>query len=310
MKILRKLNRLFLMLTIGTVLTGALTSCDKDDPAPAPQTITDIVNSNANFSLLKQAVTKAGLGGALSAGSLTVFAPDNDAFTASGITSAVIDGLTVAQLTDILTYHVLATKVPSGSVPVSDAVTTLQGQKLFASKNANGVFVNGVRVKTADVNASNGVIHIISSVLTAPTNTIAQLAAATPELSLLLTAVVRAGLDGAVSGPGKFTVFAPTNAAFIAAGFPDAATINAAPVATVAAIVSPHVLTTNVFASDLIAGANVATLQTGVSLVVGTTPPSVKITTSANPASNIIVPAGVNILATNGVVHLIDRVIL
>jgi uncharacterized surface protein with fasciclin (FAS1) repeats len=170
------------------------------------------------------------------------------------------------------------------------------------------VFVNGVKVKAADVAASNGVIHVISKVLyPVPSATIAGLATATPDLSLLLVAVERAGLTGAVSGAGKYTVFAPTNAAFAAAGYPDAASINAAPVPAVAAIVKSHVLPTNVFSSDLIAAATLPTIQPAVSLTVGTTPASVKITGSGSAASNIVSP---NILATNGVVHVIDRVLL
>jgi uncharacterized surface protein with fasciclin (FAS1) repeats len=306
---LQNLFKTFLVVALGGVLLTT-TSCKKDDPAPAPQTITDIVVNDPNFSLLKQAVTKAGLAQALSTGSLTVFAPDNAAFAASGITSATIDALPAADVANLLKYHVVNAKVLSTGVPASDTVKTLLGTNLYASKNANGVFVNGIKVKTADVNAANGVIHVISSVMTPPTQTIAQLASGSPDLSLLLAAVVRAGLAGAVSAPGKYTVFAPTNAAFIAAGFPDAATINAAPANVVASIVKAHVLSTNVFASDLINGSTATTLESGVTLTIGTTPPSVKKTGSVNPVSNIIAPSGVNITATNGVVHLIDRVIL
>ncbi|MFM7711127.1 MAG: fasciclin domain-containing protein [Ferruginibacter sp.] len=306
---LQNLFKTMLVVALGGVLLTT-TSCKKDDPAPTPQTITDIVVNDANFSLLKQAVTKAGLAQALSTGSLTVFAPDNAAFAAAGITSATIDALPAADVANLLKYHVVNAKVLSTGVPASDTVATLLGKNLYASKNANGVFVNGIKVKTADVNAANGVIHVISSVLTPPTQTIAQLASGTPDLSLLLAAVVRAGLAGAVSAPGKYTVFAPTNAAFIAAGFPNAAAINAAPVNVVASIVKAHVLSTNVFASDLINGSTATTLESGVTLTIGTTPPSVKKTGSVNPVSNIIAPSGVNITATNGVVHLIDRVIL
>ena len=296
------------MMLLGTTIVASNSSCKDDDPAPAPQkNINEIVNTDTSFSLLKQAITKAGLGTALSTGSLTVFAPDNAAFAASGINSAAIDALPVATVSNLLTYHVLGSKVVSTAVPVSDSVRTLSNKLLFASRNANGVFVNGVKVKTADVAASNGVIHVISKVLTVPSATIADLATATPDLSLLLVAVERAGLTGAVSGAGKYTVFAPTNAAFAAAGYPDAATINGAPVPAVAAIVKSHVLPTNVFSSDLIAAAVTPTLQPAVSLTVGTTPASVKITGSANAASNIVTP---NILATNGVVHVIDRVLL
>lgn len=307
----KKSGKLFMALALGTVMTTTFTACDKNnDDAAGPQSIADIVNTNASFSLLKAAVAKAELGAALSSGTLTVFAPDDAAFAASGITSATIGTLTKDQLANILTYHVVAANVPSSAVPASDTVKTLQGKNIYASKNANGVFVNGSAVKIADVMASNGVIHIISSVLMPPTKTIAQLATETPELSLLLSAVVKAGLAGAVSGPGKYTVFAPTNAAFTAAGFPTVESINSADMTAVAGIVAAHVLPTNVFASDLIAGATPATALPGTSLSVGITPPSVKITGSSQAASNIVVPAGVNIIATNGVVHLVDRVLL
>lgn len=310
MKIRQTFQKFLLATALGTSLIVTTSSCDKDDdPVPAAKTITDIVSSDPNFSLLKSAVIKAGLADALSTGTLTVFAPDDAAFAASGITSATINSLSAADLANILTYHVVAANVKAANVPVSDTVKSLQGKNLYASRNANGVFVNGSKVKTADIAAANGTIHVISSVLMPPTKTIAQLATETPSLSLLLTAVVKAGLAGAVSGPGKFTVFAPTNDAFTAAGFPTDASINAADAAAVTGIVSAHVLPTTVFSSDLIAGSTANTIKTGTSLTIGVTPPSVKITGSANAASNIILPSGVNIIATNGVVHLIDKVL-
>lgn len=281
--------------------------CKKDAPA-GPPTIAEIVNTNANFSTLKAAVEKAGIGSALSSGTLTVFAPDDAAFAAAGITASTLQSLTAAQVADILTYHVLSVRVGSSDVPVSDAVVTLQGKKIFASRNANGVFVNGIKVKSADVAASNGVIHVIENVLIPPTQTIQQIAAGNPNLSLLVAAVSKAGLLNAIGADGKLTVFAPTNAAFNAAGFNTVADINAASTSLITTVVSYHVLGTNVFASDLVGGATATTLQGGT-LTIGLTPPSVKITTSANPASNINLD-GVNIVATNGVVHLINRVLL
>ena len=255
---------LFAMALTGTVV---FSSCDKDDdPTPTPDpTITDVVVSDTNFSILEAAVKRAGLADALAQpGALTVFAPDNAAFTAAGITEAVVATLTPEALADILTYHVLTTKVPSPGVPASDAVTTLQGKSIFASNNTNGVFVNGVNVKAADVSASNGVIHVINGVLIPPTQTIAQIASA-PGFSILLSAVVKAGLADAVAGPGKFTVFAPTNAAFEAAGLTQAA-VDAASVETVTGIVQQHVIATNVYASDLVNGATAPTIKTGATL--------------------------------------------
>jgi uncharacterized surface protein with fasciclin (FAS1) repeats len=280
-----------------------------DAPPPPPQlkTITQIVVDDPSFSILKAAVVRAGLADALSTGTLTVFAPDNAAFAASGIDEAAVNSLPLQDLTNILLYHVVGEKVPSTAVPVSDTVKTLLTTNIYASNNTNGVFVNGIPVKTADIQAANGVIHVISEVLNPPTKTIAELVSEDPELSLLLAAVDKAGLVEKVSKPGKYTVFAPTNDAFIEAGFPNAQAINFAPADAVASVANAHLFKTNVFSSDLTAGATEETLEPGVSLVVDLTPPSVKISTSSNPASNII---SVDIIATNGVIHKIDRLLL
>jgi uncharacterized surface protein with fasciclin (FAS1) repeats len=293
---------LFLTLTLGLFAA----SCKKDDKPAGPQTIAEIVNTNPNTTILKAAVARAGLGSALSSGTLTVFAPDDAAFAASGLTLAAVNSLPVATLDSILKYHVLGMMVPSSAVPASDAVTTLLGTSLFASKNSNGVFVNGIAVKTADVAASNGVIHIISKVLIPPTKTIAEVATSNSNFSLLVTAVAKAGLVPAISGPGKFTVFAPTNAAFNAAGFNSDADINAAPTDLITTVVKYHVLTTNVFASDLTDGLTAPTLQAGT-ITVNLNPVRLKITTSGNPASNVTTA---DIVCTNGVIHVIDRVLL
>ena len=298
------------VLAMGAILM-LTTSCEKDEtpaPAPALKSITEIVVSDPNFSLLKQAVVRAGLANALSTGSLTVFAPDNAAFAASDIDSVDISLLTPEELTEILTYHVIGSKIMSSGVPTSNAVASLEGTNLYVSNNGNGVFVNGIMVKTPDISASNGVIHVISSVIEeVPSASIAGLVSDNPDFTTLLAAVVKADLVSVFSGSGNYTVFAPTNDAFAAAGLtPEVINDPSLPDAAVVAILKAHVIGTNVFASDLIQGATAPTLQTGVSLTIGTTPPSVKLTGSNNPASNIVIP---NVVATNGVIHVIDKVL-
>ncbi len=220
---MKKFSLIRLSIIAFTALSVFAVSCsDDDDSTPTPQSVTDIVVSDPNFSILEAAVVKAGLADALATTNpITVFAPDNAAFTASGISEATIASLPAATVGDILKYHVHSGLVTSTAVPVSDAITTLGGTSLFASRNANGVFMNGIKVKQADVSASNGVIHVIEKVLTEPTQTIAQIAASDTSFSFLVAAVSKVGLLSAISGPGKFTVFAPTNAAFRAAGITD-----------------------------------------------------------------------------------------
>jgi uncharacterized surface protein with fasciclin (FAS1) repeats len=319
MNSIKNIKNLFLLAIVGTTLV--ISSCKKDDPVPDPiptpdPTVAGYVTKDTSFSILLAAVKKAGLDGTLNDASKTwtVFAPTNAAFRALGYSVASVEAITtptdIAALSAILTYHVLSTKVTSTGVPVSDAVTTVNTRKLFASNNANGVFVNGVKVAVANVPVSNGVIHVIGKVLIPPTKTIAEIVSTNANFSLLLAAVQRANLASALSGPGKFTVFAPTDAAFIAAGAPynTATNIGNAPVATVTGVVSSHAFTTNIFASDLVAGPTPATLNPLTTLTVAlSSPPSVKITGSASAVSPI---SQVDIVATNGVIHVIDKVLL
>jgi uncharacterized surface protein with fasciclin (FAS1) repeats len=311
MKSTINLKRLFLLFGLGAFLTFANSSCKKDEAAPATPNIVQLAQSDPTLTILVSAVIKAGLVDFLSnTANLTVFAPTNQAFIDAGYPQATIDALTPAQvtsiLTPILTYHVVGAKVLAANVPASDTVKTQNGKNLFASKNANGVFLNGIKVTNADLNASNGVVHKIGSVLVPPTQTIAQIVAGNPSFSLLLTAVVRAGLAGALSGAGKFTVFAPVNSGFPASLDTDGE-INAAPVADVLGIVGAHAFGTNIFAGDLTNGNTGATLNPLKTLTINTTPVTVKLTGSANAASNVTTA---NVVATNGVVHIIDKVLL
>lgn len=303
-----KKNFLRNLMTAGSLFVIlASVSCKKDDkPAPIDNSISGIVASNPDFTILNAGLVRAGLVEALAGGSLTVFAPDDDAFAASGITLDAINTMPVATLDSILKYHVVGAQVPAASVPASDAVTSLLGTSIFASSNVNGVFVNGIAVKTADVAATNGIIHIIEKVLIPPTQTIAGILAGNPDYTYLVAAVIKAGLLTAVSSPGKYTVFAPDNDAFIAAGFATIDDINAAEDALITAVVSQHVITTNVFAGDLTNNAMPTTLQ-GNTLTITLPPARLKVSESANAPTDI---TGVNITATNGVIHYVADVLL
>ena len=164
-------------------------------------TITDIVVASDNFSTLETAVLKAELQSTLSGpGPFTVFAPDNDAFAASGITTASINGLTKQQVSSILLYHTLGSKVLAANVPAgpNEKVVTAGGDSIFVTSNASGVFVNGIKVEQADIIASNGVIHRIGRVLMPPVgNLVATAQAPGSGLDSLVKAVLRA-----TNGPG------------------------------------------------------------------------------------------------------------
>jgi uncharacterized surface protein with fasciclin (FAS1) repeats len=295
-------------------------SCKKDDNmsanSAASQTIGAQVASNSGFSLLKAAAVKAGLVTVLEGtGPFTVFAPTDDAFQASGITSSTINSLTADQLKAILLYHTLAVKIASSDVPAGPnaKVITAGGDSVFVTKNAKGVFVNGINVVNADLPASNGVIHTISRVLLPASGNLVQVASSDTTFSFLVAAVVRASqgstdVASLLSNGGIFTVFAPTNNAFRAAGFADIAAINAADPDVLAGILAYHVIPGRVFSSDLVDGATPATANSGKTVTISLSgdAPTVK-GQSNTSASNII---ATNIMATNGVIHVIDRVLL
>ncbi|MBR7951439.1 fasciclin domain-containing protein [Microvirga sp. STR05] len=326
-----------LLLSLFAASSFTLASCDDDDedvtPTPTSQNIVQVAQGNASFSTLVAAVTKADLGATLSGtGPFTVFAPTNDAFAklsapfnnAANIT-AITDPAQIATLRGILLYHVVAANVKaadiangSSTVATARPATTVGGatindNTLYLTKNASGVSINGgTRVVTADVSASNGTIHAIDNVLMPPSQTIAAIVVASasrttnPEFTLLLQALQRpaaaAILTAAGTASANVTVFAPTDAAF-------RALLGTAPLSSVSdadltAILSRHVIGTGrVFSSDLAAG-TVTTL--GGPVTVAAASNSFTVRGGTGTAANI---ASANILATNGVIHVIDQVL-
>ncbi|HMU44894.1 MAG TPA: fasciclin domain-containing protein [Chitinophagaceae bacterium] len=305
-----------LALSIPVLITG----CEKDNDAFASNTITDVVVAGANFSTLESAVVKAELQTTLSgAGPFTVFAPDDAAFAASGITGTVLNSLSKTDVQDILLYHTLTARVAAADVPAGPnaKVITASGDSIFVTKNANGVFVNGIQVAQADIAADNGIIHRISRVLLPPAGNIVETAVA-GGLDSLVKAVTRAtsapGGDpslAATLSSATLTVFAPTNAAFTnllsALSLTD---INQIPVSTLLAVLRYHVVGGRAFSSDLVNG-NLAMLAGGnttISLTNGTNGgPTILGNGNSGNRSNI---TATNIMCRNGVVHLIDRVLL
>jgi uncharacterized surface protein with fasciclin (FAS1) repeats len=325
-----------LALWLCGAVTMGLVSCDDDDdtmPNNTSQNVVQVAQGNPAFSTLVAAVTKADLGTTLSGtGPFTVFAPTNDAFAklpapfnnAANIT-AITDQNQISQLRGILLYHVvgadiMAADIPNGASSRATArpASTVGGaaindNTLYLTKNSTGVFINGsTKVVTADVDASNGTIHAIDNVLMPPAQTIAGLVAAraaattAPEFTLLLQALQRPAaaniLAAASNASANVTVFAPTDAAFRA--LLGTTPLSSVSDANLVAILSRHVITSGrVFSSDLAPG-TVAALAGNVTVAAAGTGFTVRGGTGT--AANITTA---NILATNGVVHVIDQVL-
>lgn len=304
----------FLTIALMSLTLVLFSSCNEDEtPTPDPNVV-EVAASNSNFSTLVSAVQTAGLVPTLSGtGPFTVFAPTNDAFnrflTANGLTATQL--LASDGLGETLTYHVVGALVPASSVSAGK-VTSVSGDPFYVSIAPNNeIWINGnTKITATDVMASNGIIHVLENVITPPTQSIAQIAiasttAAQPEFTQLVAALVRANLAGAFQGgfDDDFTVFAPTDAAFrnlyAALGV---TSVDEIPLETLTAVLQYHVVPARAFSQDLRQGASLPTLLTGKNLTVNLS--DLKI----NDAG--LVAAALNIHATNGVIHVIDKVML
>jgi transforming growth factor-beta-induced protein len=284
--------------------------------------IVDVASKATQFSTLVSAVTAAELVTTLQgAGPFTVLAPTNAAFDAlpAGVVSKLLLPINKAQLQKILTYHVVSgssnasvlTAIAGSATP---SVTSVEGSKLNLSIAGTALKVNtDTTVTAADITATNGIIHQIDKVLLPPTfkltdlkdapKDIVQLASDTKDLSTLVAAVKAAGLVDTLSGPGPFTVLAPTNAAFakIPADVLEKLLLPANK-AILTKILTYHVISGKNLGADVAKLTTVKTVE-GSSLAImvsGTT-------ITFDKKANVISP---DIMAANGVVHTIDTVLI
>lgn len=299
---------------IAACSVSLLAACGSDDQGPS--NLVDVAKSDARFSILVEAVTAADLGATLSGpGPFTVFAPTNDAFAAL-LTEL---GLTKAQLlankpllTTVLTYHVVGANVPKASVPLGKPITSVQGGIFKVDSVGPDLVVTDGRNRTAkivvaDVSASNGVIHAIDRVILPADRNILETASALPQFSILVEAVGAANLGTALNGAGPFTVFAPTNDAFVALlgelGVTKEALLANTPLLT--KVLTYHVLPARALKAEVPVGSPIPTLQ-GQTVTVSTTG-GLKLNDQNGRSANIV---ATDVFATNGVIHVIDKVVL
>lgn len=263
--------------------------------AAAAKDIVDTAVAAGSFTQLAKALTAAGLVDPLKGkGPFTVFAPTDAAFEAfEKENPGVLAGLSKDQLAGVLEYHVIAgTAVGSTELKDEQVLTTLNGSPVLIDITG-GARVNDASVTTADVTASNGVIHAIDKVILPPAKDIVETAVAAGKFSKLAGALTSAGLLGTLQGDGPFTVFAPTDEAF-------------GKLATVPTgdalkdVLLYHVVAGAVGSGDLKAG-SVPTLLDGKSLMVSL---------SGGVTINGAAVTSANIITKNGVIHVVDSVLV
>ena len=269
----------------------------------------DVIAPSPNHTYLEAALIQEGLVGALQNpnATLTVFAPDDQAFTnlATALGTNVAGLLALPNLDDILLYHVLGTTVPSSAVTNGAIVQPLSPTNTLkiTATGAGNVYINQAQVTTVDLTAANGVVHVTNGVLL-PAETVADVAIDNG-FTTLVTAVVTAELLPALTNPlSNLTVFAPTNDAFqdIAdeLGVPVAALLG---LPELSDILLYHVLGTEVPSSAVTNGALVQPLNNANTL-------KMTVTGAGDVFVNQAQVTAVDITADNGVVHVLDAVVL
>ncbi|MFO7754749.1 MAG: fasciclin domain-containing protein, partial [Bacteroidales bacterium] len=300
------------------------------DAVLVPPSVLQFVNTivepayfNKDFTTLIAAVEAASpgilttlLGDGPGNSGMTLFAPTNDAFTAAGITELPDQ----ATLDAVLTYHlidgvVLSTDLPATTAAAPATVAAVGGD-LYLSNKGDGVFLNGnTQVIASDIDPSegagdaNGIVHVIDRTLIPPAQDIVAIAI-DQGFSELAAALTEAGLVSTLQGEGPFTVFAPTDAAFDELysnlGVSGPAELDDA---TLEAVLLYHVLGLRAFSTDLSDGLSATTLSNDETFTINITDSGVTITDgdAGTDDANI---TSVNVLGTNGVIHVLDSVIL
>ena len=282
------------------------------EPIQAPMDIVDIAVADGRFTTLVAALTAADLVDTLKGeGPFTVFAPTDDAFAKlpAGTIDELLKPENKQQLTDILLYHVVAGKVMASDVVNLTSATTVLGKDVNVKVEAGKVYTNDAEVIITDSEASNGVIHVIDTVLLPPADDammakdIVDIAVADGRFTTLVAALTAADLVDTLKGEGPFTVFAPTDDAFAKL-----------PAGTIDELLKPenkqqltdillyHVVAGKVMASDVV-GLTSATTVLGKDITITVKDGKVFL----NDTVEVIIT---DIEASNGVIHVIDAVLL
>jgi len=297
----------------GLVMAGCWG--DGDDS----RNIVETAQADPQLSVLVEALVAADLVGTLEGpGPFTVFAPTNDAFTALlaelGLTKEQLFA-DKALLTAVLTYHVVDGEVAAADIPLGQPITPLQGGYFKIDSTTAGLQITDGRNRTSqitatDIEASNGIIHVVNNVLLPADKNIVQTAQALaagspPEFTLLVEAVVAANLDETLSGPGPFTLFAPTDAAFTALltelGLTKEELFADVPLLT--SVLTYHVVPSLTLKAQVPIATPITTVEGG-SFTVDS---NLVITDESARTANI---TATDVLASNGVIHVIDKVLL
>lgn len=273
--------------------------------AMAQKNIVETAVEAGSFKTLAAALTAADLVDAVKGpGPFTVFAPTDEAFAKlpKETVETLLKPENKSKLQDILKYHVVKGKVMAADVVKVKGAVALNGQRIDVKVDGGKVSVDSANVVKTDIGCTNGVIHVIDSVILPASDAIPAVADKAGKFKTLLAAVKAAGLAEALSGEGPFTVFAPTDEAF--AKIPQATIADLLEPENkekLAAILKYHVVSGRVYSEDAVAAKSANTLQ-GAAVAIKATDKGAFVNDAKIIATDVD--------ASNGVIHIIDTVIM
>ncbi len=314
-----KVTTIVLAVVMVLILAVPAVSADMHE-----NTIVDVAVNDGRFTTLVAAVVYADLADALSGGEWTVFAPTDDAFAKLGLdASNIASSFTKAEITDILLYHALASKVDAAAALASVGDITMANGKLAGLKEFEGnLYLNDdSKVIIADIFAANGIVHVVDNVILPPWprvegevpavggssdaavgTSIVDIAVNDGRFDTLVAAVVYAGLADALSG-GEWTVFAPTDDAFAKLDLNADNITSAFTKAELTDILLYHAMDSQVDAATALVSVGDITMANGQLAGLKEFQGNLYV----NDDSKVIIP---DVFAGNGVIHVVDTVIL
>jgi len=307
MKRIRTTVALLVVAALAAAAIGASASASTASKSEGDKNIVQTALAAGQFTTLASLLTKAGLVDTLSSGGpFTVFAPTDAAF--AKVPKATLDTLAEnpAQLKSVLLYHVVPGRVAAADVVKLTSAKTLEGRSVAIKVVDGSVYVDQAKVTTPDVAASNGVIHVIDSVLipkaapAAPAKNIVETAVAAGQFKTLASLLTKAGLAGTLQGKGPFTVFAPTDAAFAKVPKATLAAL-AKDTAKLRAVLLYHVVKGKVTAAQAMKLRSAKTLN-GKPLAIRVSGGKVLVGRATVTKADV--------MASNGVIHVINKVLI
>lgn len=301
------------LLVFGVMLNVTLSAQCNDQEASTkliskaktPLSLVETAIADGRFKTLVAAVGAAELVETLQGkGPFTLFAPTDSAFEKlpKGAISTLLKPEMKNRLTSILTWHVVPGTNLATEVSKIGFLPTVNGQRLPITISEDSVRVAGAKVIITDIKCSNGVIHVIDTVMMPASQNIAEVAKAAGTFGTLLTAATKAGLLPALTGAGPLTIFAPTDAAF--AALPKGTVeslLKPANKSKLVAILKYHIVSGRLYSPRLLKKGKAKTLQ-GRSL-------QIKLA-NGKAFANQATLLNTDIESTNGVIHVVDQVLI